>query len=442
MERAKLNHIIRFFLITLTIIVYIMAGAASVGGITIYLALLFISAGIGLMDITCGITENMPVYGRKLYNYCVLMIVFIALSFAFNFISFSFSFNRMILIVCSMGFAFLCANTLHSPEEIRKVCWAVIIPTAISAIVVIGQGMNIDAAYRFANIFGAGSENEVLSLSLKSERYYGLAKSALYFGYQASAAVAMLVFMPHKIQSTKTKYFRFILLSILIISLLFNRTRSAQISVIIILFVKLVHSGHINLTREMLLRVSLLFVMIAILGAYALRHMDVSELISAMRLDELDHAGTTARIPMFLTAMNSGIHHPFGMGIYRANPEYVIGVTNTREVSYVLNNACHNLLANCVGNHGIFTGILLVALYITTFKECMYLRKNIAGNLQEMTMGTGLAIAMLLLNGAMHNLYVFSGDLLTWLSLGVLVAIHHCSRDMTISLEGESCSHD
>lgn len=360
-------------------------------------------------------------------------------AFAFNFISFSISFNRMILIVCSMGFAFLCSNTLRSPEEIRKVCWAVIIPTAISAIVVIGQGMNIDAAYRFANIFGAGSESEVLSLSLKSERYYGLAKSALYFGYQASAAVAMLAFMPQKVKSTKTKYFRLVLLCIFIISLLFNRTRSAQISVIIILLVKLVHSKRISLTRKMLLRGSILLVLIALFGAYALRHMDVNELISAMRLDELDHAGTTARIPMFLTAMNSGIHHPFGMGIYRANPDYVIGVTNAREVSYVLNNACHNLLANCVGNHGIFTGILLVALYITTFKECIYLRKNIAGNLLEMTMGTELAVAMLLLNGAMHNLYIFSGDLLTWLSLGILVAIHYCSSDMTMRLEGESC---
>lgn len=440
MERAKLNHNIRFYLITLTIIVYIMAGAASVGGVTIYLALLLISASIGLMDMTRGMAENMPVYGRKLYNYCVLMIVFISLSFAFNFISFSISFNRMILIVCSMGFAFLCSNTLHSPKEIRKVCWAVIIPTAISAIVVIGQGMNIDAAYRFANIFGAGSESEVLSLSLKSERYYGLAKSALYFGYQASAAVAMLAFMPQKVKSTKTKYFRFVLLCIFIISLLFNRTRSAQISVIIILLVKLVHSGRISLTRKMLLRGSILLVLIALFGAYALRHMDVNELISAMRLDELDHAGTTARIPMLLTAMNSGIHHPFGMGIYRANPDYVIGVTNAREVSYVLNNACHNLLANCVGNHGIFTGILLVALYIATFKECMVLRKSIAGDLLEMTIGTGLAIAMLLLNGAMHNLYIFSGDLLTWLSLGVLVAIHYCSSDMTMRLEGESCS--
>lgn len=157
MKRAELNHSIRFCLVVLRVTVYIMAGAASVGGITLYLALVCISAIIGIIDLTQGMVRSMPLYGKKLYNNCVLMAVFIALSFAFNFIDFSVAFSRMLLIVCSMSFAFLCANTLRSLDEIKNLCWMIIIPTAISALVVIGQGLNIDAAYRFAEGFGVGN---------------------------------------------------------------------------------------------------------------------------------------------------------------------------------------------------------------------------------------------------------------------------------------------
>ena len=427
MERVELNHNIRFYLIILTVIVYIMAGGASFGGITLYLALMCIAAIIGLMDMTQGFFVNKPVYEKKLYNNCILIVFFIAISFAFNFIGFSIAFNRLLLIVCCMGFTFLCANTLLSPEEIQKVCWAVIISTTLSALVVIGQGLNIDAVYHFANAFGAGSESEVLALSLQSERFYGLAKSALYYGYQASAAVALLVFMPQNKGTSREKAFRFVVLCILVISLLFNRTRSAQVSAVLILLAKLIYSGRMNFTRKTLSRGIILAFLITVCGVFVWKQLDFNELVYALRLNELDHAGTTARIPMFLTAMNSGLHHPFGMGIYRANPDYVIGVTNAREISYVLNNACHNLLANCVGYHGLFTGLLMIILYISTFKECIYLQKSLTGDLREMVIGTEFVVAMLLLNGAMHNLYILSGDMLTWLSLGLLVAIHHCA---------------
>ena len=424
MERDQLNHKIRFVLIALTLVVYILAGAASIAGITIYLALLCIASVIGIMDMTTRRSYPMEKYEAKLRNKCVLLLIFIVLSFMVNFIPVSISFNRVLLISCCMGFMFLCGNTLYNSKEIEMLCWVVIITTTISALVVIGQGLNIDSAYRFAELFGAGSESEVLSVSLKSERYYGLAKSALYFGYQASAAMALLMFLPQKDSTIRNRSVRFIIFLILIISLLFNRTRSAQVSVALILILKFLLSWNRSFTRQGVIRFIIIIPIVLLCGHYIVHQVSVEELASALRINELDHAGTTARLPMFLTALNYGLHHPFGMGVYHASPEYVLGIKNPREVSYVLNNACHNLIANCVGNHGIFSGMLLISLYYIVLHKCYQLQKIGTGVSKEFVIGIGVTVIVLLINGAMHNLYIFSGDLLSWFVFGVIIALN------------------
>lgn len=423
MERNQLNHVIRFTLIALLLTIYIVAGGASIAGITIYLALLSVVAVICIMDITTYTSSHWKAYEKKLLYVCILILIFIGLSFAINFIDVSAALNRVLLIACCMSFSFFCGNILRDTEAIKKVVWLVIISTTISALVVIGQGLDISVAYQIPKMFGGGSELEDFQLSLESERYYGLAKSALYFGYQASATIALLLFMPQSKGNKRGKILRILSFVVIILALLFNRTRTALLSVVVILIVKMIYSGRLTFNRRIFLRTLILTLFIMVGIVYVISKINLDNLILAFRFNELNHTGATARLPMFLTAINSGLHHPLGMGLYRAEPDYLIGITNLNQIEYVLNNACHNLFANCVGNHGLVTGCLLIILYICSFKECNFLRKNLNGELHEIVIGVELVIGVLLINAAMHNLYIFSGDLLTWFAFGILIAI-------------------
>ena len=141
-----------------------------------------------------------------------------------------------------------------------------------------------------------------------------------------------------------------------------------------------------------------------------------------------------SRIPMFLTAFNHGLHHPFGVGQYITvvYPELIIG-TDSSTYSYVLANAAHNCVGNCIASFGFLGLIVFIIIYIKAFKS--YFKFGKITNSSYLIFGCVLASIGLLINSFFHNAYLLSGELSSMLFIVLCSSSYKIYKNETITNE-------
>jgi O-antigen ligase len=133
--------------------------------------------------------------------------------------------------------------------------------------------------------------------------------------------------------------------------------------------------------------------------------------------------GFDLRISMFLTAFNHLRHFPFGMGNYAAMPQYIITIGNA-SASYIQEVGAHNLIANCAASYGLVGLLVFLDLYLVIICEFFQNKRK-----SFQYIGIFLGIVSLALNACVHNLYMLSGDLMSFLLIGLLLGTENGYRE-------------
>lgn len=349
----------------------------------------------------------------KLYLRCCngipLIVILIYLNVVLVYlVNFIFDFKALTLILFTMLFGLACFNTINNEADLFKLLNVFVCLVVFSSLVEIGQFFEIP----FCRLLWTVTHiSDRLDQAIAEGRYIGMASDAVQFGYQCTAAIAILLFSNY---NRKFSGVRIIALIIISFALLTNNTRSAQICMALLLCIWLFSDK--SIVKNKTFRVILGAIVICIFCIY----IPNSELFKNSRfITGAESAGTKARIPMILTAFNHAFYYPFGMGEYIVNPSLVIGIDNTTLWS-VVHNGAHNILGNCVASFGFLGLFLMILLYYKIYK--LYTDYRCIKSVSLLYMASFYAIVVLFINSFFHNSYILNGDFSSWFFIGVLLS--------------------
>ncbi|MBQ4518411.1 MAG: O-antigen ligase family protein [Clostridia bacterium] len=329
----------------------------------------------------------------------------------------SFNAGRFILIICSFLFMASCSQCIEEEKDINFFLYCYLAIVFVSSLFVIGQYYEIPICTEIweklhPDINISKFDRNKLEAATEGSRYLGLASDALQMGYHASTAFIITLFS----RFNGKKLIKFALLVVFVYALYLNETRSSWIAALAGLFFFVVKKPKGEMSQmkafmRLFAQMGLVFALLVVL-------MNEINLFAGTRFMQMD-AGTSARIPMILTAFNHALHHPFGMGVYSVEPSLAIGATAAEKV-YVIKNTAHNLLGNCVASYGFIGLFLMLWFYIRAYKDYKTIWKS---NLDDRPYFTALACLVgLFINAFFHNSYMLNGELSSFLMFGVLVA--------------------
>lgn len=354
----------------------------------------------------------------------IVICIFIAIILnMWNMENLSGAITRMISIICSISICGSIAIHIRKFDDVKFIGDLFVLFTTISSMVVIGQYFNFGWAWSLAR-----ETADTIEAFVGSQRYSGLSSSVIVFAYQVSATMAYLLMVGKK------RFKSFIWIILLFVNgtaLIFNRTRSAIISVAVILVLVLLWSEQRKSFKILEIIGIVLGVLLVAYGDLAVG-MLTNNVAFIVRSEESSGSGTLARLPMFLTAFNHAIRYPFGMGEYHAHYNLIVGTNSERVKNYVMTLGCHNLFANCIANYGIVAFFALINIY----KRVIGLYKYNSNKLnQENSFNSIYAevgrenkaiIAVLIvsvINACFHNAYLLAEDFTSWIFLGVLIGL-------------------
>jgi len=210
---------------------------------------------------------------------------------------------------------------------------------------------------------------------------------------------------------------KFILMALFIFAIFVNNTRSAWIVVAVTVFLYMFKLPSSSSKRvKTCIR---FFASVLVLSIILVNYVVGFDVLNDTRFEQVD-AGTSARIPMILTAFNHALNKPFGYGVYSVDQNLIVGATN-EEFSYVAENTAHNLFGNCVASYGFIGLFLMVYLYWTTFKGYKAISKTDDMNTEYYYIAV-VCLLGLLINAFFHNSYILNGEISSFLFFGVIAS--------------------
>ena len=367
--------------------------------IPVYLGFMVLLGGVMLLSLTKSLDRKIETLDM------VIWLLFIDILLV-SLINLRIDAGRLMLIFFSFLFMYAIKRLAKDRENIKKIYIVYIIIILISSLVAIAQFMGMGWSVALWNVFHSSTKIEG---ALMDKRFLGLAPDILQFGYHSSTAFIITLFMKFE----KKKWLKPILIAIFGFAIIINNTRSAWIATVVAILIYLITRKNRRTTKAIAF---ISFAMILVIVAWI---AFASGIFSDTRFSEGD-TGTTARVPMLLTALNHFAHYPFGMGIYSVDPNLVVGA-DASEYSIVIENTAHNLIGNCAAAYGFIGLALLIALYVLAFKNYKLTKIKLAGDNNEYLIAMVCLIG-LIINAFFHNNYILNGELSSFVFFGVLFA--------------------
>ena len=318
-------------------------------------------------------------------------------------------YGRLMLIFFSFLFFWLCKDNAESEKEVRFLYYSYIFIMIISSLVAIGQSMNIEFCITWWQ--NTHADDKIVG-ALEESRMIGMAADTLAFGYQASTAFIITLFVGFK----KFKIMKIPLLALFGYALIINETRSAWIAVILAVVIYLLNMP--NVKSKILRDYARFFGVLIIVFALLFFTMSEFNVFEGTRMEK-DDSSTTARFAMIWTAFNHAIHYPLGMGAYSVQNDLVVGA-NPAEYSYVVKNTAHNLLGNCVASYGFIGLFLMLMIYLKSYKSYKIISKNHVYYAEYLP--AFVCLITLALNAFFHNSYILNGEFSSYVFFGILAA--------------------
>lgn len=423
-------HIRRLF-VYLVLLVFILLGNYEIFDVTIYSISLSLVSVVVLLDIFYRNVNKITYDTATVEKYkiaCILSllnIIFVCLLNSFQ------NGNRIFLIGTNILTSFAVSMYFRDSRSIRRLLKLYVVLVTISSLVVIGQYFNVSLAYNIINFTQAGTAS-TFEISVEDSRFYGLAKDTLHFGYQCSTAIILLLFLKKEKNSSIEVFLKVVSMIILFAALLFCRTRVSEIVVLLGIIVKVLNSiADSSPFKKILIVICVVASLLVGSTIFELQFMQ-----NALRSSEINATGTTSRIPMLLTALNHALHHPLGMGDYEVDPSLVVGISTSRQFTYVTQYTAHNLIGNCAACYG-FQGLFLMAcIYKYVWRGYKELKSKIVFN-YDLLIAIIFGIFGLFVNALAHNNYIFSGDLTSWILFGALFGLCNNAAENEGSKEEE-----
>lgn len=326
--------------------------------------------------------------------------------------------DGFILILLSFFLGVSVYETINCSDDIDFYLSFYVVISAVSALVQIGQVLQISFFY---DIWRIVQQGDALDHFANVNRYLGLSSNLVNFSLQMS--VAYTIVLTTKYKNRIWKLLKYPLIVLFAVSVWLSETRSGMIAILFVLVV-----AFLQFTKNKRNRLQKIVLIISAMVGIGITYEYFIALVSNSRLyTAASTRGTLARLPMFLTALNHALHYPLGMGVYSVKPEYIIDSGGF--YIQVMNNSAHNLLANCAASYGWIALIALVILYIEVFKA-YNASKDIEDNRLSGQINTAmLCVIALLISSLTHNKYLLNGDFSAHLFIAIVFSIYKINRE-------------
>lgn len=337
--------------------------------------------------------------------------------------------DGFVLIVMSFLLGISVYETISSSDDIQFYLNFYVIISAVSALVQIGQVLHISFCYDIWKLLQQGDAVEHYATV---NRYLGLSSNLINFSLQISAAYTIV--LTTKYEKKFWRVLKYPLLILFAVSVWMSETRSGMIAILLVSLIAFLQYTKKKGNRLIkILVIVFAMICIVIVYDYFMVIMYGSRLFTAVGTK-----GTLARVPMFFTAINHAVHYPLGMGVYYVRPEYIID--SGGYYSEVLNNAAHNLFANCVASYGWIAVVALVAFYIEVFKAYLVSRKIADKRLSEQINTAILCVVALLISSLTHNKYILNGDFSAHIFISIVLSIYKLTKEVDYHESGSEDS--
>lgn len=370
-----------------------------------YLAFMILLAVITLLDWVK--TSKWRIYkNQRTAIVLMLSIITIILSCLLNLF---FPLDRIILVISSGFFCKACYDVAQCDEDRYWMINSFIAIILVSSLVEIGQFLGIDFCFELWSMTHQGDR---ILTTIAAERYMGLSPTILHFAYMVAAALTLTFFTKFGRFNTPKKV---VLLVVFFVALMTNNTRSAIIAAIMG-FAAWFLSSNRGTGKSIVTKI----VIVGIIGVAMLMVSNYTSLFTQSRFGK--NEGFDIRISMLLTGLNHMIHYPFGMGNYVVQSDLIVSIGNASTL-YIQEVGTHNILCNVGASYGVLGLILLLSFYYQIFKEY-----RISKDKGIICVGVFWAIVGLFVNANFHNLYIYSGELITFMLIGILISYQHQDR--------------
>lgn len=379
-------------------------------GVPVYLACLILLALVTLFS--WGKSSGLKIKKKNTFA-IVAILLNICIVFAFI-INWGGGLDRILLISTSFLFCLACYDVAEDKNDVKWFINLFIITAFASSIVEIGQVCGVDFCF---SLWSMTHQGERILSTIVAERYMGLSPTILHFAYFISAACILTIFYKFKRFNVIKKS---VLFTTFAIALVTNNTRSSILMVLVAVIIWLFTVNKAN--KKFQIAAKLLVSLILLVGTWYI--FSKTDIYSTSRFNS--NEGFDLRITMFLTAFNHMLHYPLGMGNYTVQSDLLISQGNVN-TTYVQSVGAHNLFANCAACYGIIGLLLLIALYVAIIKKYAKIRvKN------PIITGIFLGIISLWANSCVHNLYILSGDLMSFFLMALLLKCSDKTSDMLL----------
>lgn len=356
----------------------------------------------------------------------IIFILFIFLTIIVNWIN-GIPFNSTLLntgsLISVLLLGFCTMFFIKSEKQLIIFLYCLIGFMSISALVGIGQFLNIDFFWKLREIIAMTPEHISSQQILYRSNILGLALYSIPFGYQLTSIAPLnfgvLINKRHK------SFFKRINLSLTFVfcfsALLFTLNRSAILGGIIGVLV-IIFMNYSSMRLRKLISLIIIFIFLLLI-----LNMLTDNIVVNRFLFSKIKTGMLPRELSVLRAIDVVFSHPFGIG--RGNPSYMNYLENSGiffggyigEYSGVKIISPHNQFINIFLYYGFLGLFLLVLFYYYIFKGLFYLYRNNNAFIRGVTTGLIGSFSAYIINSMFHNDGPFLGDPLNWYFVGVVM---------------------
>ncbi len=310
----------------------------------------------------------------------------------------------------------------------------------------------------------AGPPESTLNRVLSQKRLSGLSMTIIGLSYNISVALpmtfSMLLYNPLCRKTPRIIWYCsfFGLLTIIVVGVITNATRSAFLGVIFSTIMISILDERARMIFKRLYKliplifsvISAVFIIYFISKTYSTStqttmtqttqkqttttkttpkiHSTSKKELATSRLHPLSFFIDIPRMAMIRTAISYAIKHPFGMGVYSLNKDYIGSNLDEDAVrNIVMSSTPHNQFLVILVYYGFLGLGLLTAFYFLTIRSLFYsyLSAMQSKNSDEMFLVSSLGGSLLayLINSLFHNGGPFVGDWIHFILIGLIANI-------------------
>jgi hypothetical protein len=277
--------------------------------------------------------------------------------------------------------------------------------------------LSVSSIFGIIQFYNIGIYNLIVSQfsflyvpSILSDRIYGLSSSPINFSYELLVGFFISLFFLLKQKNILNLMF-FLLI---FFALYLNQTRSALLSILIVYLLYIIKN----------LRVNNLYIFIIFGTFISVLFFSSTSIFGIQSRFLLDDLSSSARIPMFLTALRYSILNPFGTGQYNLIGTNIdLSIFDSEVAFLIFNNYTHNQFTNFLVEFGYIGLGLLLSIYVLFIKfYTLSINKSIVFNFIY------FSIISYSINAMAHNGGIMHAEPLVW----IIFAFYFKYQDLKI----------